>query len=62
VRLGGYVNPCDAVVADHTDRLRTAVEPYVTPAGLELRDLAAHLTPEEMWGVDDALATVLDLR
>jgi mRNA interferase MazF len=25
-------------------------------------DLAGHLTPEEMWGVDDALATVLDLR
>lgn len=24
--------------------------------------LAGHLTPEEMWGVDDALATVLDLR
>jgi mRNA interferase MazF len=24
--------------------------------------LAGHLTPEEMWGIDDALATVLDLR
>jgi mRNA interferase MazF len=24
--------------------------------------LAGHLTPEDMWGVDDALATVLDLR
>jgi mRNA interferase MazF len=27
-----------------------------------LGDLAGHLTPEEMWGVDDALAIVLDLR
>lgn len=27
-----------------------------------LGELAGHLTPEEMWGVDDALATVLDLR
>lgn len=27
-----------------------------------LGELAGHLTPEEMWGVDDALATVLDVR
>lgn len=27
-----------------------------------LGELAGHLTPEEMWGVEDALATVLDLR
>jgi mRNA-degrading endonuclease toxin of MazEF toxin-antitoxin module len=27
-----------------------------------LGDLAGHLTPEEMWGVDEALATVLDVR
>jgi mRNA interferase MazF len=26
-----------------------------------LGELAGHLTPEEMWGVDEALATVLDL-
>jgi mRNA interferase MazF len=27
-----------------------------------LGDLAGHLTPEEMWGVDEALLTVLGLR
>jgi mRNA interferase MazF len=27
-----------------------------------LGDLAGHLSPEELWGVDDALATVLGLR
>ncbi|HEX8803644.1 MAG TPA: type II toxin-antitoxin system PemK/MazF family toxin [Acidimicrobiales bacterium] len=26
-----------------------------------LGELAGHLSPEEMWGVDEALATVLDL-
>ena len=26
-----------------------------------LGDLAGHLTPEELWGVDTALLTVLDL-
>jgi mRNA interferase MazF len=26
-----------------------------------LGDLTGHLTPEEIWGVDDALATVLGL-
>ena len=26
-----------------------------------LGELAGHLTPEEQWGVDSALATVLDL-
>ena len=27
-----------------------------------LGDLAGHLTPEELWGVDEALLTVLGLR
>lgn len=27
-----------------------------------LGDLVGHLGPEEMWGIDEALATVLDLR
>jgi mRNA interferase MazF len=27
-----------------------------------LGDLAGHLSPEELWGVDEALATVLGLR
>jgi mRNA interferase MazF len=27
-----------------------------------LGDLAGRLTPEEMWGVDEALATVIDVR
>lgn len=27
-----------------------------------LGELRGHLSPEELWGVDDALATVLDLR
>ena len=27
-----------------------------------LSDLAGHLSPEEQWGVDEALSTVLDLK
>ncbi len=27
-----------------------------------LSDIAGHLSPEEIWGVEDALVTVLDLR
>ena len=41
---------------------RVLVEQVGTVDATRLGDLAGHLTPEEMWGVDDALATVLDLR
>lgn len=30
--------------------------------GSRLGDLSGHLSPEELWGVDDALATVLGLH
>ena len=41
---------------------RVLVEQVGAVDASRLGDLAGHLTPEEMWGVDDALATVLDLR
>ena len=47
-------------VAGHPTRV--LVEHVGAVDGSRLGDLAGHLTAEEMWGVDDALATVLDLR
>lgn len=44
------------------DATRVLVEQVGAVDAGRLGDLAGHLTPEEMWGVDDALATVLDLR
>jgi mRNA interferase MazF len=41
---------------------RVLVEQVGAVGATRLGDLAGHLTPEEMWGVDEALATVLDLR
>jgi mRNA interferase MazF len=40
---------------------RVLVEQVGAVDSSRLSELAGHLTPEEMWGVDDALATVLDL-
>lgn len=47
-------------VAGHPTRV--LVEHVGAVDASRLGDLAGHLTAEEMWGVDDALATVLDLR
>ena len=44
------------------DSTRVLVELVGAVDASRLGKLAGHLTPEEMWGVDDALATVLDLR
>jgi mRNA interferase MazF len=44
------------------DSTRVLVEQVGAVDASRLGKLAGHLTPEEMWGVDDALATVLDLR
>jgi mRNA interferase MazF len=41
---------------------RVLVEQVGAVDASRLGDLAGHLTAEEMWGVDDALATVLDLH
>jgi mRNA interferase MazF len=41
---------------------RVLVEQIGAVDAHRLGDLMGHLTPEEMWGVDDALATVLGLR
>jgi mRNA interferase MazF len=41
---------------------RVLVEQVGAVDASRLSDLAGHLTPEEMWGIDEALATVLDLR
>ena len=41
---------------------RVLVEQVGAVDATRLGDLAGHLTPQEMWGIDDALATVLDLR
>jgi mRNA interferase MazF len=43
------------------DTTRVLVEQVGAVDAGRLGDLAGHLTPEEMWGVDDALATVLAL-
>jgi mRNA interferase MazF len=44
------------------DDTRVLVEQLGAVDATRLGPLAGHLTAEEMWGVDDALATVLDLR
>jgi mRNA interferase MazF len=41
---------------------RVLVEQVGAVDASRLGDRAGHLTAEEMWGVDDALATVLDLH
>ena len=41
---------------------RVLVEQVGAVDGRRLGDLAGHLTHEEMWGIDDALAAVLGLR
>ena len=41
---------------------RVLVEQIGAVDGTRLGELAGHLSPEEMWGVDAALATVLGLR
>lgn len=43
------------------DRTRVLVEQMGAVDVTRLGDLAGHLTPAEMWGVDLALETVLDL-
>ena len=40
---------------------RVLVEQIAAVDGRRLGELVGHLTPEEMWGVDDALLTVLGL-
>lgn len=40
---------------------RVLVEQVSAVDARRLGELAGHLAPEEMWGVDEALATVLDL-
>lgn len=40
---------------------RVLVEQIGAVDSRRLGDLAGHLSPEEMWGVDEALLTVLDL-
>ena len=41
---------------------RVLVEQIGAVDARRLGDLAGHLTHEEMWGIDDALAAVLGLR
>jgi len=43
-------------------RTRVLVEQLGAVDARRLGDLAGHLSPEEMWGVDEALLTVLGLR
>jgi mRNA interferase MazF len=44
------------------DVTRVLVEQVGAVDASRLSELAGHLTPEEMWGIDDALETVLDLH
>ncbi len=43
-------------------KTRVLVEQIGAVDASRLGDLAGHLTPEELWGVDEALLTVLGLR
>ena len=43
------------------ERTRVLVEQIGAVDAQRLGDLSGHVTPEEMWGIDDALATVLGL-
>lgn len=44
------------------DLTRVLVEHVGAADASRLGTLAGHLSPEEMWGVDEALLTILDLR
>jgi mRNA interferase MazF len=41
---------------------RVLVEQVGAVHASRLGELAGHLSPEEMWGIDDALGAVLDLH
>ncbi|MGH8899812.1 MAG: type II toxin-antitoxin system PemK/MazF family toxin [Egibacteraceae bacterium] len=43
-------------------RTKVLVEQLGAVDGSRLGDLVGHATPEEMWGIDEALRTVLSLR
>ena len=43
------------------ERTRVLVEHIGAVDAQRLADLIGHVTPEEMWGIDEALATVLGL-
>ena len=43
------------------ERTRVLVEQVGAVDAQRLGDLAGHVTPEEMWGIDEALATILGL-
>lgn len=43
------------------DRTRVLVEQVGAVDAQRLGDLVGHVTPEEMWGIDEALATILGL-
>ena len=44
------------------DRTRVLVEQLGAVDATRLGDFATHITSEELWGIDDALVTVLGLR
>ena len=44
------------------ERARVLVEQIGAVDAQRLADLMGHVTPEEMWGIDEALATVLGLN
>ena len=44
------------------DRTRVLVEQVGAVDASRLGEIAGHLTPEELWGIDEALLTVLGLR
>lgn len=44
------------------ERTRVLVEQLGAVDASRLTDLAGHLSPEELWGIDDSLLTVLALR
>lgn len=46
------------VAGEHT---RVLVEQVGAVDAQRLADLVGHVTPEEMWGIDEALATILGL-
>lgn len=43
------------------ERTRVLIEQIGAVDAQQLGDLIGHLTPEEQWGIDEALATVLGL-
>ena len=50
------------VVVQAGDRTRVLVEQLGAVDATRLGDLAGHLSSEELWGIDEALLTVLDLQ